>query len=443
MKTAHIFLLIVLAASSVAFCGENWPQWRGPNHNGSSGETGLPDKLDKDSTLVWTTPLPGRSGATPVVWNDKVFLTAGDKTNKDLLAICVNRADGKVLWQKVVAPSSDKPYGKNSNMASPSPITDGKSVIFLFGTGHLAAFDMDGKELWTRDLTKDHSKFAIMWGYGSSGMLYKDKLYIPVLQRDTNPYVPGADSGGKPIESFILCIDPKTGKELWKHVRPSDAVQETRESYATPIPLELKDRSELVMVGGDCVSGHDPETGKEYWRFGGWNPTKINHVRLVPSVTTWQDLVFVSTPKHLFPFFAVKAGGSGDVTNSHQAWSLDKSISPDVCTPLVYKDLLYVLDGDSGKRMLYCIDPKTGTKKWEGQIPGAKSTFWTSPTAADDKIYVINEASEVSVIQAGGSEFKVLNMTSMGDTICYSSIAIAQGQLFVRTGQNLHCFAKK
>jgi len=220
-------------------------------------------------------------------------------------------------------------------------------------------------------------------------------------------------------------------------------VQETRESYATPIPLEMKDHTEIVMVGGDSVSGHDPASGKELWRFGGWNPTKINHVRLVPSVATYENLVFVSTPKHLFPFFAVKAGGSGDVTNTHQAWALDKTISPDVCTPLVYKDLLYVLDGDSGKRMLHCIDPKTGTKKWEGQIPGAKSTFWTSPCAADDKIYVINEASEVSVIQAGGTEFKVLSMASMGDTICYSSIAIAQGQIFVRTGQNLHCFAKK
>jgi outer membrane protein assembly factor BamB len=340
----------------------------------------------------------------------------------------------------VVVQAGDKAFGKNSHMGSPSPITDGKMVIFFYGTGDLVAYDLEGKELWKRNLSEQHGKFAVMWGYGSSGLLYKDKLYIPVLQRDTQKYVPGADLSVK-LDSYILALDPKTGKDLWKHIRPCDAVEETRESYATPIPLEGKDGTKLVMIGGDCVTAHNPDNGEEIWRFGGWNPTKINHVRLVPSVAVFEDLVYAATPKHLFPFFAIKDGGKGDVTKTNQAWVLDKSMSPDVCTPLLYKGLLYVLDGDGGKRTLTCMDPKTGEKKWSGQVPG-KSTYWASATAADDKIYVINEASDVTIVATGGSEFKQLHTVNLGDTVCYSTIAVAQGRVFVRTGQNLYCFGK-
>jgi len=433
-------LLCVVVVGALG--GENWPQWRGPAFNGSSNETGLPATFSKTENVVWTAPMPGLSGATPAIWDDKVFVSSADAKNKDLLAICINRKDGKELWRNVVAPSADyRPQNGRNNMASPSPITDGKLVIFFYGTGDLAAFDMDGKELWKRSLAKDFGKFAIMWGYGSSGLLYKDKLYIPVLQRDKNVYSPGADKTAS-VDSYLLAMDPKTGKDLWKVARACDGVEETREWYGTPMPLATKDRSELILIGGDNVTAHDPETGKELWRFGGWNPTKVNHVRLVPSAAAYDGLVYVATPKHMFPFFALKGGGSGDITSAGPAWTLDKGMSPDVCTPLVYKDLLYVFDGDGAKRMLRCIDPKTGALKWEGQIPG-KVTFWASAHAADGKIYCIDEASNVTVAQAGPEGFKVLHTTNLGDTKCFASIAIAQKQIFIRTGENLYCIGSK
>ena len=169
--------------------------------------------------------------------------------------------------------------------------------------------------------------------------------------------------------------------------------------------------------------------------------SKRGDLRIVPSAVAAQGIVFASPPKHQQSFFAVKDGGKGDVTGTHLAWKLGKEVAPDVCTPLIHKNILYILDGDSAKRTLYCVDPKSGEKKWEGQLPG-KSVYWASPTAADGRIYNINEAGDVSVASAG-NEFKILHTVNMGDGTCYSSIAIAQSQLFIRTGTKLFCIGKK
>ncbi len=439
MRAVNILATVLLMATAGA--AENWTQWRGPALNGSSPETGIPATWSKTENIAWVTPLPGLSGATPIIWNDRIFISSADAKTQDLLALCIDRKDGKILWQKVVAPSADRrPQRGRNNMASPSPITDGSTVWFFYGTGDLAAFDFDGNQKWQRNICADHNKFAIMWGYGSSALLYKNKLYVPVLQKDVNTYVPGADKTRK-LDSFLLAIDPATGKDLWKSVRPTDAPNETREAYTTPIPYERDGRAEILLYGADYMTAHDTENGKELWRCGGINPLKRGDVRVVPSPVACDGIVVMCPPKHYQPVTAIKDGGSGDVTKTHVAWTLPKEGSPDVCTPLVWKNLLYVLDGDSVKRLLYCVDPKTGTKKWEGQLPG-KSTYWCSPTCAEDRIYCINETGDVVIADAGDA-FKIISTISLGDTACYASIAIAQKQLFIRTGQNLYCVGRR
>ena len=202
---------------------ENWPQWRGPYFNGSTTEKGLPTQWSKTENVAWVAPLPGYSGATPVVWEDCVFVSSPDE-QKNLLLLCLDRKTGQVRWRKVVA-GGDRQEGRN-NMASPSPATDGKRVFSLFATGDLAAFDFAGQELWKRNLAKEYGRFANMWIYGSSPMLYGGKLYVQVLQRNPRPddYTHALDD--KPErESFLLCLDPQTGKNLWRHVRPTDAIE--------------------------------------------------------------------------------------------------------------------------------------------------------------------------------------------------------------------------
>jgi hypothetical protein len=206
-------LLIVVPSRA-----ENWPQWRGPFFNGSTTEKGLPVQWSKTENVAWVAPLPGYSSATPAVWDDCVFVSSPEE-QKNLLLICLDRKSGQVRWRKGVG-GGDRQQGLN-NMASPSPVIDGKRVFSLFATGDLAAFDFSGQELWKRDLGKEYGRFANMWIYGSSPMLYGGKLYVQVVQHNPRPesYTHALDD--KPErESFLLCLDPQTGTNLWRHVRP-------------------------------------------------------------------------------------------------------------------------------------------------------------------------------------------------------------------------------
>ena len=410
--------------------GAEWPQWRGPNLNGSSDAKGLPEKLDA-STQRWVATLPGIGAGTPIVWQDRIFLTGIDDNSKKLLATCFARGDGHVLWQKEVGVGFQQ--NDRNNMAAPSAITDGKLVWFYYGTGDLAAFDLDGNAKWSRNIQKDFGPFHINWIYGSSPLLFEGKLYVEVLHRDV-PVRGQADNS--PKDSYVLAIDPQTGKDIWRNIRPSDARQETKEAYTTPIPLKNNGKTEIIVIGGDAVTAHDPETGKEIWRVGGWDPQKITHWRLVASVATYEDLVFACPPKG-GAMFAIRDGGAGDVTGSHVAWK-SAEMSSDVCVPLVYKDHLYVLDGD--KKKIYCAEPKTGKVLWEGAL-GGKAVFRASPTGADNKIYCMNENGDVWVLSA--DEFKVLSQSTPNAGRSRASIAVVDGEVFVRAGDKLFAFGKK
>jgi outer membrane protein assembly factor BamB len=411
---------------------ENWPQWRGPFFNGSTTERDLPDKWSTNENVLWSAPLPGPSHATPVVWEDSVFVTSTDD-NKNLLLICLDRATGKVRWQKEVGVgemSSDR-----NNMASPSPITDGKTVWAMFATGDVAAFDFAGNKIWSRDLSKDYGHFSIQWIYGSSPLLYKNHLYIEVCQRA------GQGSGGKPShESFVLCLDPATGSNIWRHIRPTDAVRESMEAYTTPVPLEYEGHTQIVVLGGGYVTGEDPDSGEELWRGGGLvNLGHLGDSRIVPSPVTGDGLIFVSGPKRN-PLLAYRAGGHGDITTSGLAWSY-KEYPTDCVTPLFYHEKLFVLDGD--KQMMVCLDPKTGQPIWEQGL-GIREIFRASPTGADDKLYCFSIYGTAVVMSAiDGHVLSTIPMEDQKVQLSNSTIVAAQGCLFIRTPERLYCISKK
>ena len=424
----HVFaaLLTIGFAFSVAQA-EDWPQWRGPHFNGSSESKGLPAKLDS-STQAWAATLPGGGSGTPVVWQDRIFVSCLDSNSQKLLAMCISRKDGAVLWSKQVGEGFLK--NNRNDLASPSAITDGKMVWFYFGTGDLIAYDLDGNAKWVRNIQKDFGNFNIQWIYSSSPLLYRGKLYVQVLQRDVPPKGP---STGPLADSYLLAIDATTGKDLWRHIRPNNAVAESKESYATPMPYENGGHAEILLIGGDCVTAHDPETGNELWRCGGWNPQKIEHWRVVASVVATDGLVFTCPPKK-GAIFAIKDGGSGDVTSTAVAWK-NPDITSDAAVPLVYKDHLYVLDGD--KKSFYCVEPKTGKVLWSGSL-GGHSVFRASPTGADDKIYVMNEVGDVLVLAT--DEFKILGSFNVGGAHNHASIVVVDGEVIVRAGEKLFAF---
>jgi outer membrane protein assembly factor BamB len=436
MKAQRIASFIIVLGMAFSAQAENWPQWRGPNLNGSTSESNLPDTLDPQRNQVWALDLPGHGASTPIVWNDRIFITSMDRSTRNLVGICVDRATGKILWQREIGIGSQA--NQMNNLSSPSAITDGRRVFFYFGSGDLAAFTLDGEPIWSRNIQQDHGNFNVQWLYGSSPLLYKDRLYVQVLHRD----VPiGRSRGGasSPAVSYILSIDPETGKDIWKHVRPTEARAESQEAYSTPIPYEGPDRTEILIVGGDCATGHDPQSGRELWRFGGWNPQFIGHWRLVPSVVVAADLFIICTPKVEGQVIAIRPGGSSDITQTHRAWSTTQTKS-DVPVPLYYQGNLYVLDGDFQKG-ISCLDPKTGQRKWFSPL-NSRPVFRASPTGADGKIYCMNEGGEVWVVSA--ADGKVLSNTSLGTQgTARGTIVAAQGHIYVRTGERLHAFAAR
>jgi outer membrane protein assembly factor BamB len=433
MKTRFTFLcLISLAVHSNA---ENWAHWRGPNFNGSSTEQNLPADFSKTNNVVWTTALPGTSAATPIIWNDNVFVSSADDAAKAMRALCLDRKSGKILWNQEVGVGYN--FDEKSNFASPSPVTDGKLVVFYYGNGDLAAFDFTGKKLWSRNLQKDYGQFAYQWTYGASPTLYQEKLYIQVLQRDQPVHGRGRTDG--PIDSYLLALDPTTGKEIWKQVRPSEAKMESHEAYSTPIPFEHNGRTELLVAGGDAITGHDPRIGKELWRWSTYNPNFITHWRLVPSPVTGGGVVLVCAPKGA-PVYAFKAGANGKQDDSAIAWkSSEREVSSDVATPLFYKGKFYILKGEP-RVAISRVEPATGKVEWTGELD-TRIKIESSPTAADDKIYFQNFHGEVFVV-AAADQFKLLGTIPMGDDgddQLRSSIAISHGELFIRNGHKLYC----
>ena len=412
LRIAQLFVVLFLLTAVVR--AENWPQWRGPNLNGFSTEKNLPERWTVDQNVVWKLAMPSWSGSTPIIWRDSIFLNVADGGN--LFLWSVDRRKGTVLWKRSLGGGDVKL--RKQNMSSPSPVTDGRSVYVMTGTGILKGFDFSGKELWSRDIQKDYGEFGLNWGYASSPLLLDDALYVQVLH--------GMKTDAP---SYVMRIDKRTGKTVWKIDRPTNAIRESPDSYTTPGLLRYGKNVEIIITGGDCVTGHDPATGQELWRANGLNPENNPFYRIVASPVIFNEIVYA--PTKFKPLLALKSGGRGDVTSSHVLWSTPNG--PDVPTPVTDGKYFYIVN-DRG--IMWCLDARTGEEIYGNQRikPGAYSG---SPVLADGKIYVTNEEGLTTVVKAG-PKFEVLAENPLND-YCLSSPAISEGQIFIRTAAQLYC----
>jgi outer membrane protein assembly factor BamB len=433
----HRLICITLVAGAVAAWSfaaaraEHWPQWRGPRHDGVAAVRGLPAGWSKTKHVAWRTPLPGRAGATPCVWGDRVFLTSNE--GDDLVLLGVNARDGAILWKRRVCGGNADARAGEGNSASPSPCTDGEHVWVFFGTGILACYTVDGREVWKLDANERFGKIDIQFGMTSTPVLDGDALYLQLIH---GPMKLGDDTRtGK-----VIRLDKRTGATVWAVDRVTNAQFECKHSYASPFLYRHEGREFLVAHGADCVTGHALADGRELWRFGGLNgPSATNPkphdqtFRLVASPCVAPGTIIVPTCKG-GPTVALRVGDdlAGDCTGKPSVVKWVNPITPDVSIPLVADGLVYMLHKD-GK--LQCVDLETGKDVYLERTHTGQHR--SSPLLADGRIYYGSNDGWVTIVRPGRS-FEQLDTVDFGGEAITASLVAVGDTLYVRSYDALY-----
>lgn len=406
---------------------DNWPQWRGIKNNGLSNEKNTPTKWSKTENVAWRLPMPGPAGATPVVWGEQIFLTSVDKGSGDLLLLCVNTS-GKEQWRKVMGSGNKDVRGDEGNSASNSCSTDGQHVWAMMANGALGCWTVEGQEVWRVDLQQRYGKFSIQFGMTSTPVLDGDRLYVQLIHGEGN---------AKTREAVVVCLDKKTGVEVWKKDRPSDAIAECEHSYASPMMYDDGQQKFLLSHGADFIVAHDLSDGRELWRCGNLNSkTKYDAtLRFVASPVTGNGVIIVPTAKGA-PVLALKPNGKGDITNDAALHLWKYAKTPDVPSPLIYDGLVYLCMQDG---QLHVLEEKSGDQVYLKRA--FSDRYRASPIFADGKLYLTARKGVVTVVKAGRT-FEVLAENEIGEDIS-ASPAISNGMLYLRSFEALWAISSK
>lgn len=420
-------LAVALAASPVSAddWANNWPQWRGPTNNGLAFIKDPPTKWSKTENVAWRTPLPGQAGSTPVLWGDKLFLSSAEE--EDLVVMCVDTS-GNVLWKKTLGTGNKVARVDEGNLASASPSTDGKHVWVFVGSGDLACYNFDGSVVWQKNLQEAYGKFDIQFGMSSTPVLEGDKLYFQLIHGDGDP---------KTREALVLALDKSTGAEVWKQSRPSEAHSENEHSYASPIVYRDEHRSFLLTHGADYSIAHDLEDGHEIWRCGGLHPPSRYDptLRLVSSPAAVPGLIMIPSAKQ-GPISAVRPDGIGDITKNDEFKLWTYPITPDVPSPLIWDDLVY-LCRENGN--LITLEAATGKELYHKRTHANRHR--SSPIYCDGKIYLTSRDGVTSVVKAG-KEFELLESNNIEEDVS-ASLVFADGRIYLRSYQALWAIGTK
>ena len=464
--------LLIWGTTSACFGAVEWSRFRGPNGTGVNETSGLPVEIGPDQNMVWKTALPP-GYSSPVIGGNRIFVTAFE--GKKLLLVCLDRASGKILWQREVPHSREKKSEGRNTPVSPSPVTDGENVYAFFEDLGLISYAADGHERWRLPL----GPFNNPYGMAASPVLARGKL-LQLCDQDTN--------------SFLIAVDPTDGRVAWKTERP-----EATHGFSTPVIYQpAKGAAQAIVSGSYQVAGYSVETGEKLWWVRGmaWQAKSVPVVdgdmlyvhswmaspeeiglkkplsfeQVVKSNDANHDgrisrdeapdpemkklwflfdlnkdgymderewNLFVARGEAGNGVFAIRLGGTGDVTDTNVVWHFNKSM-PNIPSPLLYKGVLYVLR-EGG--ILTTTDPSRGSILKQGRIEGALDTYYASPVAADGKVFTLSESCKLGVLEAG-REWRVLAVNDLKDE-CWATPAIAESRLYVRTESALYCFGKR
>lgn len=410
LRFATALLALGAAFAQPLHAQEQWNQFRGPGGDGTSAATGLPTTWSETENIKWKTPVRGKAWSSPVVWNDRIWLTTAPADGKQLFAICLDRATGKVVHDIKVFDIAEPQYCiERNSYASPTPVVEEGRVWVHFGVHGTACLDTEsGSVLWTRqDLECNHHR-----GPASSPIVWEDLLILTFDGFDVQ---------------YVVALDKATGKTVWKTDRDFNYGTDNGDvmkAYSTPQVVPVGDRLELVSPSAGSCAAYDPRTGKEWWRVksGGMNAS----CRPVIADGT----AFMGTADGGFHLFAVKLGGDGDVTGSHVQWKLSKG-APRYSSPILAAGLLYA---GNEQGVVTCIEPKAGDVVWQKRLGGL---FMPSPIFADGKLYFFTEEGTAYVLKPG-EEFEQLAENKL-DGEFMASAAIAGKSLILRSKEAVYC----
>ncbi len=455
-KIGRSSICVLLIGTSCAVA-QNWPQWRGPQANGLAPEKKLPAQWGQDKNIAWKVALPGKGWSQPIVWGNKIFVTAAVTENQtkpeagnfnplttadgsassgfgslfglgppppppDKLyswkLLCLDGATGSILWERTAHEGKPRAtVNRNNTYASETPATDGEHVIAYFGNTGLYCYDISGNLVWSKDLGVYPMQMG--WGTGSSPLLYGGRVFI---QCDNDQ------------KSFLVALDKKTGNELWRVDR------DEKSNWSTPYIWKNKQRTELITAGGSKLRSYNPENGELLWEMSGAGRNSLTPVGD-------QELLYADSVDRLMggrgPIVAIRAGASGDISlkqgetsNAFVAWSSQLRTFR-VASPLLYEGCLYLLDQQRGQ--VRCYDAKTGQEYYNQRLEGAKG-FTSSPWANDGKVFCLDETG-VTVALKAGPKPEVL-VTNKLDEMFWSSVAVMDEKLLLRGVDHLYCIGQ-
>lgn len=414
----HLIIASLLCSAASLAAAADWPTFRGPEMSGKSEETGVPLKWSAKENVRWKTPLAGPGNSSPIVSGDRVFVTCATDKGKQRGLYCFDRRDGKLLWQRSAEYDEADPTHATNPYCGSSPAADGKRVVAWHGSAGLHAYDYDGEPLWSRDL----GAFRHIWGYGSSPVFYEDKILL---------------NCGPGPRTFVTAIDRNNGNTLWQVDEPGGDEGQERSgekpkwvgSWSTPLITKIDGRDQVLVSLPHHVQAYDPRDGKVLWSCDGLGD-------LVYTSVLTGDGIGVAMSGFHGPAIGFKLGGSGNVTETNRLWHKTQKNPQRIGSGVLVDGRLYVVNEPG---LVQCLDPKTGEELWKDRLGGEK--VWASIVDAEGRLYVSDEGGVTYVFAPNSERLELLAKNDV-DEFTNSTLAISDGQIFLRTFQHLFCIGE-